>query len=196
VYHRIKYTSCDLYGSTNIKTTVTDSIHAQPARADKHQKRIPGRFDTGLIKYRIGDTRGLAGKLINLPKSGSTLTDLPGHCVGCIQCIFTLPSNALDHWFSKLSQKPAKYLAYVEWFTPFKPSPEANNLLYKISKHRVHGEQQASIVPVDLISQSVHLLPKFGPIAPQEWKSSNVLDLCETFYVNPFSDRFSYSNIC
>ena len=194
VYHRIKFISHDPYSANN-KDTVVDSIHAQPARLDKYHKRVPGRFDTGLISYKVDGSRGIAGSSFIHIVSGSILTDLPGHCVGRIQCIFTLPPDALVHWFSQLGQKPAKYLAYVEWFTPFRPSPEGNHLLYKISKHRAHGEQQASIVPVELIRQSVHLLPKFGPVAPQEWKSSNVLDLCETFYVNTFSDRFSYSNL-
>ncbi|KAI9455522.1 hypothetical protein F5148DRAFT_984720 [Russula earlei] len=88
--------------------------------------------------------------------------------------------------------KPAEYLVYVEWFTPFEPSLKPNHFLYKISKHCVWGEQQASIVPVELIHQSVHLLPKFGPVALEEWKSSNVLDLCDTFYVNTFSKRLTY----
>jgi hypothetical protein len=109
--------------------------------------------------------------------------------------VFTLPSNALSNWFSWLGRTPSKYLAYVEWFTPFPNSPDPNHLLYKISKLRVHGEQQASIVPVQLIRQSVHLFPKFGPIAPHEWKSNNVLDLCHTFFTNPFSDCFPYSNL-
>ncbi|KAI9461854.1 hypothetical protein F5148DRAFT_982964, partial [Russula earlei] len=62
-------------------------------------------------------------------------------------------------------------LAYVEWFTPVKPSLKPNHFLYKISKHHIQGEQQASIVPVELICQSVHLLPKFGPVALE--KSGN-----------------------
>jgi hypothetical protein len=119
---------------------------------------------------------------------------LSGHCIGRIHAIFTLPADALRHWFP-VGHKPAEYLTYVEWFTPFKPSPEPNHLFYKISKHLVRGEQQASIVPVELICQSVHLLLKFGPIIPEEWKSSNVLDLCGTFYVNTFSEHLSYSSL-
>jgi hypothetical protein len=32
-------------------------------------------------------------------------------------------------------------------------------------------------------------------ILRDEWKSTNVLDLCQTFFTNPFSDRFPYSNL-
>ena len=118
-----------------------------------------------------------------------------GHCVGRVRCVFMLPPDALTHWFSCLGCVPPKYLAYVEWFMPFPASPDHNHLLYKISKLQVHSEQQVSIVPVQLIRQSVHLFPKFGPVAKDEWKSSNVLDLCQTFFTNPFSDHFSYSNL-
>ena len=40
--------------------------------------------------------------------------------------------------------------------------------------------------------RSVHLLPSFGQRMPREWNSFSVLELCNTFYVNPFSDRDSY----
>lgn len=176
VFHRIKFVSCDPYDLEKGENVV-DSIHAQPARSDKYGKVIPGRFDTGLVNYKDGG-----------------MTGVKGHCVGRVRCIFTLPPESLTHWFSR-GRVPPKYLAYVEWFTPFPTSPDRNHLLYKISKLRVHGEQQVSIVPVQLIRQSVHLFPKFGPVAREDWKSTNVLDLCQTFFTNPFSDRFPYSNL-
>ena len=177
VFHRVKYVSHDLYGLEKGENVV-DSIHAQPARSDKYGKVIPGRFDTGLVNYKDGG-----------------MTGVKGHCVGRVRCVFVLPPDTVTHWFSHLGRAPPKYLAYVEWFTPFPNSPDQNHLLYKISKLRVHGEQQVSIVPVQLIRQSVHLFPKFGLVAPDEWKSTNVLDLCQTFFTNPFSDRFPYSNL-
>ncbi|KAJ7796672.1 hypothetical protein B0H14DRAFT_2390413, partial [Mycena olivaceomarginata] len=80
-------------------------------------------------------------------------------------------------------------LAYVEWFSPFTSHPEPPHLLYKIYR----SLDGATIVPVDNIRRSVHLLPKFGPVAPQEWTSSNVLDFCYTFLVNSLSDRHIYT---
>ena len=158
--------------------TVVDSIHAQPAHSDKYGNVIPGRFDTGLVNYKDGG-----------------MTGVKGHCVGRVRCVFILPSDALTRWFSHTGHVPPKYLAYVEWFTPFPTYPDQNHRLYKISKLQVHGEQQVSIIPVQLIRQSVHLFPKFGPVARDDWKSMNVLDLCNTFFTNPFSDRFPYSNL-
>ncbi|KAJ6555889.1 hypothetical protein B0H19DRAFT_947317, partial [Mycena capillaripes] len=40
--------------------------------------------------------------------------------------------------------------------------------------------------------RSIHLLPKFGPVAPQDWKSSNVLEKCKLFFANPLTDRHVY----
>lgn len=88
------------------------------------------------------------------------------------------------------------HLAYVEWFTPFATSQQdRNHGMYRISRLRVNGEQQASVIPVKLIRQSVHLFPKFGPVAPDEWRSSKILDQAQAFHANPFSDRFTYSTL-
>ena len=123
------------------------------------------------------------------------MTGVRGHCVGRVRCVFILPSDTLTHWFLHLGCVPPRYLTYVEWFTPFPTSPDQNHWLFKISKLPVQGEQQVSIVPVQLICQSVHLFPKFGPVARDEWKSTNVLDLCQTFFTNFFFNRFPYSNL-
>ena len=55
--------------------------------------------------------------------------------------------------------------------------PGSNHGLYKISRHLIQGNQQASVIPISLIHQSVHLIPGFGQITPSTWKSSSVLDL-------------------
>ncbi|KAF8259650.1 hypothetical protein EI94DRAFT_1773899 [Lactarius quietus] len=51
------------------------------------------------------------------------------------------------------------------------------------------GHWVSSIVPVVNIQCSVHLLPKFGPVVLAEWTSSNILDCCETFFMNTFTDQ-------
>ena len=175
--YRIKYVSCNPYG---LEENVVDSIHAQSPRLDKYGKVIPGWFDTGLMNYKNG-----------------RMTSVEGHCVGRVRCVFTLPLEYFTHTFSHLvgGRVPPKYLPNVEWFTPFPISADQNHLLYKISKLQVHSKQQVSIVPVQLIHQSVHLFPKFGAVAQDEWKSTNVLNLCQIFSTNPFSDHFPYSNL-
>lgn len=100
------------------------------------------------------------------------------------------------HWFPTKPANIPAHLAYVEWFTPFSRAIfDPVSRLYSIKPLIANGQRQASVIPISLIRQSVHLYPKFGAIAPAEWKSSNVLDLATSFYVNPFSDRFPYSTL-
>ncbi|KAN0118039.1 hypothetical protein V8E52_005626, partial [Russula decolorans] len=54
------------------------------------------------------------------------------------------------------------------------------------------GRRCAAIIPVESIICSVHLFPRFGPQCPRDWDSFSVLEQCNTFYVNPFSDRYNY----
>lgn len=53
----------------------------------------------------------------------------------------------------------------------------------------------SSIIEVSDIRRSVHLFPKFGRATPREWSPNNVLDMCSTFYLNPFLDRPSYITV-
>lgn len=86
-----------------------------------------------------------------------------------------------------------QHLAYVEWYTLFGAAPEANHLMFKVSPTMTStGDHVSSIIPVANIYCSVHLFPKFGPAAPQGWTSSSVLDCCQTFYVNSFTDKHLY----
>ncbi|PPQ83323.1 hypothetical protein CVT26_015163 [Gymnopilus dilepis] len=179
VFHRIKFVSYDLYGLNPLDEEVVDSIHVDPVRLNKYGKVIPARFDTALISIGENSEDDLGIK---------------GLCVGQVRCIFSLPQQAVDHWFP--SGFPHKHLAYVEWFTPFSKAPvDRNSKLFKISRLLSRGERRASVIPVSLIRSSIHLFPKFGPQAPVSWSSSNVLENASSFYVNVFSDRFIYSTV-
>ena len=177
VFHHIKYVSHDPYGLEN-EENIVNSIHAQPACSNKYGKVIPSRFDTGLMNYKDG-----------------RMTGVRGHCVGRVHCVFILPSDTLTHWFLHLGCVPPRYLAYVEWFTPFPTSPDQNHQLYKISKLHVQGEQQVSIVPVQLIHQSVHLFPKLGQLHVMNGNRPMFLIYARLFLPTLFSDRLPYSNL-
>ncbi|KAJ7189876.1 hypothetical protein GGX14DRAFT_382746, partial [Mycena pura] len=86
-------------------------------------------------------------------------------------------------------------LAYVEWFSSFKSQPERHHLMYRVTRTIRDGDRLASIIPVDNIRRSVHLLPKFGPVAPLEWKSHTVLDQCPIFFASPWTDRHMYATL-
>ena len=67
--------------------------------------------------------------------------------------------------------------------------------MYKVSRVSMTEGRFASIISVENIQRSVALFPVFGPIAPRDWTSDNVLESCSTFYVDPFSDEHAYRTI-
>lgn len=91
-------------------------------------------------------------------------------------------------------QRPNR-LAYVEWFTLF-AQPSVHHGLYKVRRSlrtRDHIQVRLeSVVPIEQLERSCHLLPEFGPVACRKWTSQNVLDECPVFYVNAFSDCHMY----
>ncbi|KAJ3995318.1 hypothetical protein F5050DRAFT_1573893 [Lentinula boryana] len=175
-YHRIKYLYQDTF--TGISSTA-DSIHAQPARKDKHSHNLPGRFDTVLV--RISNSESAGPLDINQDTR-----------VGQVRIVFTLNDKASEHLFEGVpTQDRPHVLAYIKWFTPF-TTQDPNHGLYKISRSTVEGGHLASIIDIQRILRSVHLLPRFGHIANREWTSSSVLEDCTSFLVNSDSDRDTY----
>jgi hypothetical protein len=113
--------------------------------------------------------------------------------VAQVRVIFSLTESIIKQWFPT-GTIPPKYLAYVEWFTPFAREPDGYHGLYKVSCSHHSAEQRlATIIPVSNIHCSIHLLPKFGPVAPREWTSSTVLDNCPNFLVNSMADRHIFN---
>jgi hypothetical protein len=106
--------------------------------------------------------------------------------------VFQIPSSVVNDVFPFPAIAPASHLAYIEWFSPIPATPDPVNHMYRISRSVEDGERCASIIPVELISGSVHLFPRFGPTTPQMWDTFTVLELCSSFYINPFSSRYSY----
>jgi hypothetical protein len=106
--------------------------------------------------------------------------------------IFSLPEKVVGELLPPHIILP-KYLAYVEWFSSFPRLPDPNHLLYKIKRSTKDGIRLASVIPVANIRRSAHLFPEFGPVAPWDWTSATVLDLCGTFFVNSTSDRHMYA---
>ncbi|KAF8840735.1 hypothetical protein BDN67DRAFT_902984 [Paxillus ammoniavirescens] len=175
VFHKIRFNGVDSLGRQDESITM-DAIHAQPQQKDRQGRAVPGRFDTALV---------------NLGEGGET--GVEGYRVGQVRVIFAIPPTARNLMFG--ATEVPLHLVYVEWFSPFPASPERNHGMYKISRSMVDNGRLASIVPVSNIRRLIHLIPKFGAIAPRDWTSSNVLECCSTFYVNCFSDHHAYSTI-
>ncbi|KAN0109381.1 hypothetical protein V8E52_009353 [Russula decolorans] len=55
--------------------------------------------------------------------------------------------------------------------------------MYKVTRMLRNGRRSASIIRVDTILSTT---------TPREWNTFTVLELCNTFYVNPFADVDSY----
>ena len=120
---------------------------------------------------------------------------LLGYRIGQIRLVFSFQPRTLQYLFPT-GQQPLKHLAYVEWFKISKSTPQQSHLLYQVSRSLDrYGDRLASIIPVDAIRRSVHLFPQFGPVASRDWTSDNVLEHCQNFYINCFSDRHSYHTI-
>ncbi|KAG0698877.1 hypothetical protein DFH29DRAFT_1016884 [Suillus ampliporus] len=174
VYHKIKWLSTDARGHGDLLVTV-DSIHARPHyTALRVNDVVPARFDIALINDGTGSSVGVKGFRI-----------------GQIHVVFSMPPSAIQFLFPPENQPP-KHLAYVEWFTPFPATPDPRHSMYKIRWFIRSGERVTSIIPVSNITCSVHLVPKFGAIAPRHWTSNNVLEECNTFFVNCYIDRHSF----
>lgn len=116
-----------------------------------------------------------------------------GYRVGQIRVVFSLGPHHVRTLFPS-GILPPKHLAYVEWFSPF-TEPNPDHLMYKINRSVKHGERLVDIIPLANIRRSVHLLPKFGPLASPEWKSSTVLEQCSHFFVNSMTDRHVYATL-
>jgi hypothetical protein len=87
-------------------------------------------------------------------------------------------------------------LAYVEYFTNFKEQPHRHTGLYEVSRTKSSsGKRQSAVVPLDTLYRSCHLIPKFGASIPPHWKSSNVLEICNTFYLNDMIDLPLYQTL-
>ena len=114
-----------------------------------------------------------------------------GYHICRVRIVFSLPKSSLSVLFNP-GIEVHEHLAYVQWFSPLS-NPDPNHGLYKVSpKKNADGSFVCSIIPVANIRRSVHLFPRFGQFAPNEWTSTNVLDNCGTFFVNNFTDRNLY----
>ncbi|KAN0142113.1 hypothetical protein V8E53_000575 [Lactarius tabidus] len=171
VFHRIKFTSSDTGDSE-----VNDAVIVRPEHIDTHGRTVPSRFDTVLV--RGGHNATMHGN--------------NGNRIAQVRVVFQIPSKVLPNVFPSSTTKVPSHLAYVEWFSPLSATPDSNSGMYKVSRLVHQGRRRAAIIPVERIMCSVHLLPRFGPAAPRAWKSFSVLESCNTFYVNPFSDRHNY----
>ncbi|KAH9924954.1 uncharacterized protein BXZ73DRAFT_91146 [Epithele typhae] len=176
-YHKLKFVLSDAQ-AMGIMEGLHDAAHARPRYTDKRGNVVPSRFDTVLVN-ETG-----AGRRIGVH----------GYRVGRLRMVFTLPQNANKSLFPGVM--PPRHLTYIEWFTAF-TNTDATHGMYRVTRCRgPNGDRLASVVEMSTIRRSCHLLPVFpSPENSRAWTSSTVLDSCDTFFVNPFSDMHMYMTL-
>ncbi|KAN0130983.1 hypothetical protein V8E53_011116 [Lactarius tabidus] len=172
VHHRIKFKNSD--GSE-----IVDSVQVRPEQKDTRGRQIPARFDTVLVRGKSPSQDGL-------------VHGIDGHRIAQVRVVFEIPNRVIQDIFPAPDTPPPQHLAYVEWFSPIPVTRGSNHQLYRVTRLTRNGRRHASIIPVSSIVRSVHLFPIFGPRAPREWNTFTVLELCNSFYINPFSDQENY----
>ncbi|KAM6491269.1 hypothetical protein JOM56_013508 [Amanita muscaria] len=166
VYHHLKFTNAG-------HSETVDSLHVYPAKHQKNGKLDDSRFDTALV--RTGSVEEIG---------------IHAYRVAQVRVLFNISQAARK--YLECGQLLPPYFAYVEWFTCFRQDPELNTGMFKVSRSFIGTSRLSEIIPISHISQSVHLFPIHGPVIPREWSSSTVLENCNTFFVNPFTDRRTY----
>ena len=181
VFHKIKFVS-------NHDSEIIDTVQVRPDQRDARGRLIPSRFDTVIIhgETQVGAHRN-KGKFKSYHRCGLSNYHLGGLRIAQVHVVFQLPNKIVPQVFPSQDATPPTHLAYVKWFSPIPTTPDSNSLLYKVSRLVQNGRRVASVISVDSILSSVHLLPRFGEDTPA-WNTFSVLELCHSFYINPFSD--------
>ncbi|KAH8091759.1 hypothetical protein BXZ70DRAFT_1040234 [Cristinia sonorae] len=174
VYHKARFWDSDFRLFRN-NWKDHDVLHVKPARITRRGKEHAARFDTAVVNTGHGDMIGV-----------------DGYEIAQVRVIFSLPKES-DGLF-KPDKPPPPYLAYVEWFTGLRQGPHDDHGMFRLTRkvNRTTGKRAASVVSLSTIRRSVMLFPRFGAVAPRDWTSENVLDLCSKFYVNAWTDRHLY----
>ena len=155
--------------------TIRDIVHAVKAVPQKVttqgiKKGSAAHFSTVLIRTQSTNTIH--------ENSIKSLDPLAGVGVGQVRVIFKLPEQF------GICRTP---LAYVHWMKPLRepiPSIHMHEVSFSSHNHR----QRASIIPLNDVLQTCHLIPVFGRASASSlgWRAETVLDEAPSFYLNPY----------
>jgi hypothetical protein len=91
---------------------------------------------------------------------------------------------------------PKTPLAYIEWYSGFKPTAEPTHNMYSVKRlYGTNGMPAGSIVDLFNIRQSCMLFPVFESPSDPAWSTDNVLDCSSSFLVNNWHSMYSYKTI-
>ncbi|KAJ8509198.1 hypothetical protein ONZ45_g8605 [Pleurotus djamor] len=156
---------------------MSSDSRVSPIRATCSQARrgtkppVPSHFDTALV-------------LEDMDSLGSRIQSYDYLRVAQVCVIFKLPPQ--------LGSYPHP-LAYVKWFTPLTRFDE-NTGMYQIQRSTRANRPNVSIISVEQLVRSCHLIGRSNRKVDTSWTSDNVLDAARSFYLNTYidSDFFSY----
>lgn len=129
-----------------------------------------------MIAFRVSLTHQIMYDICQLFSIGSRVAQ--------VRAIFQLPKLADPH----LQSLQSKHLAYIEWFSPFQILSEPHHGLYKVTRDPMPEHREHAVVEVSAIRQSVQLFPCFNGSWRVNWTSDNVLEKCDTFFVDSFQN--------
>lgn len=114
-----------------------------------------------------------------------------------LKLIFRLPSVVDRDGFPSPApwNWPTEPLAYITWYTRFKGSADANTGMYRVEPAKdAKGQAQGAIIPLSQIRQSCMLTPSKATW-DESWTTQNILDKCDSFFVNNLQSKYSYQTI-
>ncbi|KAJ3766835.1 hypothetical protein FB446DRAFT_653164, partial [Lentinula raphanica] len=117
--------------------------------------------------------------------------------VARLRVIFRLPETIDNYGLLEKAPDcwPRDLLAYVTWYSRFKPAPDKATGMYRVEPAVAsNGIPQGAIIPLSNIRQSCMLVP--GRTSwERNWKSEDVLDKCSNFFVNNLQTKYTYQTI-
>ena len=150
-------------------------------------------FDPVVVRSTsVAEETGLAGEIdsfLRLPHAHR----MAGTRIARLRVIFALPRtvegcDAPSYW-------PTEPLAYVEWYSNTRPPPDKYHNFCSVSRPT---KPKFEIIPISRIRQTCHLVPVYGKQdIPDKVNPANALDsdAYTTFFINQWTDLFSYQTI-
>jgi hypothetical protein len=70
--------------------------------------------------------------------------------------------------------------------------------MYQVKKMPLRNTNMApaDIIPISSIRQTCQLIPCFGAgVVPEGWRTDNVLDSCDRFFLNNWATKYAYQTL-